>query len=99
MHFSSFILLATAGLAVQAATIPSHGLEDAITKRDFIHRRRAMLRRQDERFGGGQNGGGGGNNNDGGASPTCLAANAVQSASAETGQDGEIAAGQVESKT
>jgi len=55
--------------------------------------------------GGNQNNGGNnaGNNagNNGGdqASVTCLAPNAIQTGSQQTGQNGEIAAGQVESKT
>jgi len=49
---------------------------------------------------GGQNNAGQGNNAGGDqASVTCLAANAVQTGSQQTGQNGEIAAGQVESKT
>lgn len=52
--------------------------------------------------GGNQNNGGqnnGGNNNNNQASVTCLNANAIQTGSQQTGQNGEIAAGQVESKT
>lgn len=110
MRFSKVVLLAATGLAVQAATIPnlSHDLTYAAIKRDVNLRRRALLvgRQNDNQRGGGR--GGGGNNNDdnndngggaGDASATCLAANAVQSASAQTGQNGEIAAGQVESAT
>lgn len=101
MHFSKVIVLAATGLAVQAATIPklSYDLNYAAAKRDVNLRRRALLvgRQDDNQRGGGRGGGGGGN--DGGAGETCLASNAIQSASAETGQDGEIAAGQIESAT
>lgn len=90
-------------------------VKDPIAQRDMNHRRRHLKRQnrnQNAGNGGNQNGGNqnagnqnAGNNagNNGGnnaaANPTCLAANAVQTASAATGQNGDIAAGQVESQT
>ena len=71
---------------VEASSIPAEGL----------------VRRQNGRQRGGNNGGNTGGNNGGaaGASPTCLAANAVQSGSQNDGQDGVVNAdGQIESKT
>lgn len=101
MRFStSVLLLAATGLAAQVsgASIPAamdvaRSAEDPIAMRDINHRRR-HLRRQNNRQQGANN-----NNNNAGANPTCLAANAVQTGSAATGQTGQIAAGQVESKT
>ena len=91
----SVLLLAAAGFAAQisgASIGPRSGLD-----LEHISYRNLRLSRRQNRNGGG----GGGNNNGGGGggAQTCLAANVIQAASAQTGQDGDVTQGQVESKT
>lgn len=98
MHFKqSVLLLAAAGFAAQVSGA-SIGARGGLDLEHITYRNLRLSRRQNRNGGGG---GGGGNNDAGGAgaSETCLAANAVQTASAETGQDGDVTEGQVESKT
>lgn len=89
---SSVLLLAAAGFAAQVSAVaigPSGALD-----LDTINYRNLRLARR-------QNRNGGGNNNDGrnGGSQTCLAANAIQTGSAQTGQGDVVTDGQKESAT
>lgn len=89
---SSVLLLAAAGFAAQVSAVaigPSGALD-----LDTINYRNLRLARR-------QNRNGGGNNNDGGngGSQTCLAANAIQTGSAQTGQGNVVTDGQKESAT
>lgn len=98
MHFKSSVLLLTAvGLAAQVSGA-SIGARSGVDLDAISYRNLRLSRRQNRNGGGGNNNNGGGGGG-GGASETCLAANAIQTASAETGQNGEITPGQVESKT
>jgi len=94
---------------VKSALVALVGLTVAV-EGSLVHNSpgsRTILRRQNRNGGanrGGNNGGNGGNNggNNGGgnAANTCLQANAVQTGSASTGQNGAVAAdGQVNSET
>ncbi len=99
MHLSSSVLLlAAAGLAAQVsgASIGKLGVVGGLDYSLDLRYGKRHKRREGARNRGGNNNGG--NNNNGG-SQTCLSANALQTASAVTGQNGEIAAGQIESKT
>lgn len=101
MHFkSSVLLLAAAGFAAQVSAVaigPSGALDlDTINYRDL-----RLARRQNRNGGGGRNNNDNNNNNDGGngGSQTCLAANAIQTGSAQTGQGDVVTDGQKESAT
>jgi hypothetical protein len=68
----------------------ARSVEDPVAMRDINHRRRHQRRQNNNKAAAANNGG---------ANPTCLAANAVQTGSAATGQTGVVTAGQVASKT
>lgn len=97
MHFKSpVLLLAAVGFAAQvsAVAIGTSGVLDL----DTINYRNLRLARRQNRNGGGDNNDGGNNNDDGnGGSQTCLAANAIQTGSAQTGQGDVVTDGQKES--
>jgi hypothetical protein len=96
MHLSkSIVLLAltafstrVAGASIYAADY-NLAAKDSLEKRDFNHWRRLSKRQRGSRTGGDGGGGGG--------SASCLAPGAFQTGSSQTGQSGEIAAGQIES--
>lgn len=99
MHFKSpVLLLAAVGFAAQVSTVaigPSGALDI-----EAINYRNLRLARRQNRNGGGNNNNGGNNNAGGnGGSQTCLAANAIQTGSAQTGQGNVVTDGQKESAT